>query len=75
LNPGFELIVDKTFKNGWINGLPTGNAPERARLKLQKLNIFTKINFDYGYFSNVARNRLEMLDYYLSKINNLDNQE
>jgi phosphoglycolate phosphatase-like HAD superfamily hydrolase len=72
LNPGVELIVDKTFKNGWINGLLTGNTPERARLKLQSLNIFTKINFDYGYFGDVARNRLEMLDYCLSKINNLN---
>jgi phosphoglycolate phosphatase-like HAD superfamily hydrolase len=72
LNPGVELIIDKTFKNGWINGLLTGNTPERARLKLQNLNIFTKINFDYGYFGDVARNRLEMLDYCLSKINNLN---
>lgn len=72
LNPGVELIIDKTFKNGWINGLLTGNTPERARLKLQNLNIFTKINFDYGYFGDVAKNRLEMLDYCLSKINNLN---
>jgi phosphoglycolate phosphatase-like HAD superfamily hydrolase len=72
LNPGVELIIDKTFKNGWINGLLTGNTPERARLKLQNLNFFTKINFDYGYFGDVARNRLEMLDYCLSKINNLN---
>jgi phosphoglycolate phosphatase len=72
LNPGVDLIIDKTFKNGWINGLLTGNTPERARFKLQNLNIFTKINFDYGYFGDVARNRLEMLDYCLSKINNLN---
>ena len=72
LNPGVELIIDKTFKNGWINGLLTGNTPERARLKLQNSNIFTKINFDYGYFGDVAKNRLEMLDYCLSKVNNLN---
>lgn len=72
LNPGVELIIDKTFKNGWINGLLTGNTPERARLKLQNLDIFSKINFDYGYFGDAARNRLEMLDYCLSKIYNLN---
>ncbi len=72
LNPGIELIIGKTFKIGWINGLLTGNTPERARLKLQNLNVFTKINFDYGYFGDEAVNRFILLDNCLGKINNLN---
>ena len=72
LNPGVELMIDKTFKNGWINGLLTGNTPQRARMKLQNLNVFTKINFNYGYFGDNAKNRFVLLDNCLSKINNLN---
>ena len=72
LNPGVELMINKTFKNGWINGLLTGNTPERARMKLQNLNVINKINFNYGYFGNNAKNRFVLLDNCLSKINNLN---
>ncbi len=59
--PGAITALETARRNGWINGLLTGNTPARARAKLESANIWGAFDVNFAYFGDVFPSRFELV--------------
>lgn len=68
LNPNIRETLLCVEKFGFINGILTGNTPNRAKYKLESCGIRKLFNSKYSFYGDKAVDRSSLVEYCLSTL-------